>query len=150
MVELEDISRALRCPNYLACPGGVLSDVVTETKPMCREGGPRASTWSDFQLGCLFFFKCGISMSASRRESMLEVLTGQNCHTTQQDLCPTVKLSESVVPCWRLLRHWLQHLLERLRKIRQQRLYLPEVCSFPDFSGVIQFTIHEAELSISS
>ena len=44
MVEEEDVSRALRCPNALACRGGMLSDVATENTPMCNKGAPGVST----------------------------------------------------------------------------------------------------------
>ena len=36
---LGNISRAFACPNALACPGGVISDVEGEqNRTMCREG----------------------------------------------------------------------------------------------------------------
>ena len=50
-------------------------------------------------------------------------------HASYTDLCPTVMFFG--IPIWRLFRHWMQHLLKGLRESRQQRLYLPEVCSFP-------------------
>ena len=43
MLERETISRALHCPNALACPGGVLSDVEAENTPMCGQGAQRES-----------------------------------------------------------------------------------------------------------
>ena len=42
----KNISRALHCPNRLACPGGVLSDVESEQRTMCSQGyeGPGCSS----------------------------------------------------------------------------------------------------------
>ena len=47
-----DISRAFICPNSLACPGGVLSDLKSEqNRPMCAKGG-------QVELGCVPFRTC--------------------------------------------------------------------------------------------
>ena len=45
MLELAKISRSLHCPNALACPGGMLSDVETENIPMCSKGALGVLTW---------------------------------------------------------------------------------------------------------
>ena len=44
MLDPENISQALHCPNAGACPGGTLSDVETENTPMCSKGAPGVST----------------------------------------------------------------------------------------------------------
>ena len=39
----ENISLAVHCPNCLACPGGVLSDIESEqSRTMCANGGQAA------------------------------------------------------------------------------------------------------------
>ena len=131
MVQLSDLSRSFHCPNQLACRGGAVSSNVSTL--MCAGGAINTHLQKIVWLNH-FHLEAETSPGATTTfHSFVKIRNYRNDFHFLWTLwmfgvftCSTCSLEDHI--CRRLWRRGLQPVCGGLRPVRQQRVYLRQMC----------------------